>query len=81
MLLGLGDEDIETHVPWVQGRGRWCPEDGRVDVAALLASYLRGRDVRLGSALRRCVSTEDALALETDHGQLHARCLVNTADS
>ncbi len=47
MLVGLGDEDVAARFPLARGRGRWCPEDGVVDTAGLLQTYLRGRRLLL----------------------------------
>ena len=46
VLLGLGEEEVGRYFPLARGRGRWCPEDGTVDVSGLLQAYLRGQDVR-----------------------------------
>ena len=48
VLVGIGQDDVATRFPLASGRGLWCPRDGVIDVAALLSSYLRGLDVRLG---------------------------------
>ncbi len=79
LLLGLGDTEASDRVPIARGRGRWCPDDGVVDVAALLASYLKGRDVRLGCTLRGFERAPDGLLLHTDHGRFLAGTLVNAA--
>ena len=79
LLIGLGDEDVSRRVPRARGRGLWCPEDGIVDVAQLLDSYLRGIAVRFGCALERFERDGDALRLTTSDGPLYARTLVNAA--
>jgi len=50
-LIGLGEERAEERFPLATGCGRWCPEDGVLDVAGLLAAYLRDQDVRYGTAV------------------------------
>lgn len=77
LLIGLGSEDVSKHVPLAQGSALWCPDDGIVDVAALLGAYLRGVDIRYGCALERFERDAEWLRLETSDGPLGARVLVN----
>ncbi len=80
LLLGLGTEDVSRRVPLARGEALWCPDDGIVDVAALLACYLRGRDVRYRCRLLRVhAGKTEPLRLETSDGDLGARVLVNAA--
>jgi len=79
LLIGLGDEDVSRWVPPARGRAMWCPGDGISDVAALLATYLEGRDVRYGCRLLSYERDGDALRIETTQGALHTRVLVNAA--
>jgi len=79
LLIGLGDEDVSKRVPTACGRALWCPDDGVIDVAALLAAYLEGRDVRFACRLDSFEREGDALRLETTTGTLLARRLVNAA--
>ncbi len=79
LLIGLGDSDVSRWVPLARGRARWCPDDGVVDVAALLAAFLEGRDVRYGCRLLSYAEDGDALRLETTSGPLRTRVLVNAA--
>ncbi|MHC5010337.1 MAG: NAD(P)/FAD-dependent oxidoreductase [Planctomycetota bacterium] len=79
VLIGLGDEAVEAHFPLARGRGLWCPNDGVVDVAALLATYLEGRDVRYGTSLSGYSTDGDALRVETTREPFRARTLVNAA--
>ncbi|MHC4091927.1 MAG: FAD-dependent oxidoreductase, partial [Planctomycetota bacterium] len=46
VLVGLGNDRASDHFPPASGRGLWCPDDGIVDVAGLLSSYLRDQEVR-----------------------------------
>ncbi len=82
-------EDTTGVMPWLRDArieaGLWCPEDGVVDVAALLAGYLRG--ARAGGAELRTgcrvlgveTAAEGGLRLRTSAGPVHARTLVNAA--
>ena len=79
LLIGMGDDDVSRWVPMARGRALWCAGDGIVDVAALLARYLEGRDVRYGCRLERWTPDGDALQLETSWGGLRTRVLVNAA--
>lgn len=45
-IIGPGGVAAADYVPVATGRGRWCPEDGVIDVAGLLAGYLRDQEVR-----------------------------------
>lgn len=79
VLLGLGEDDVARRVPWARGRGLWCPDDGIVDVAQVLATYLEGQDVRYGAPLLGWRREADRLVLTTPAGELGARTLVNAA--
>jgi D-arginine dehydrogenase len=79
VLIGLGDRDVREFVPIARGRGLWCPEDGIVDVPALLAAYLAGRDVRYDSALLGFERDGDGVIVRTTRGDLRAKVLVNAA--
>jgi D-arginine dehydrogenase len=77
VLLGHGDEAAERHFPRAAGRGRWCPDDGIVDVAALLQAYLAGQDVRCGVRVRGWTRRGDGLSVDTTAGAITCRMLVN----
>jgi glycine/D-amino acid oxidase-like deaminating enzyme len=83
MLLGLGepgsDRDVSELVPPARGRGLWCPDDGIVDVPAMLAGYLAGRDVRWDTRLLSYQRDGDGLRLATSRGEVWTRRLVNAA--
>jgi glycine/D-amino acid oxidase-like deaminating enzyme len=78
-LVGRGDADVRSVVPLARGRGLLCPDDGVVDVPAVLATYLEGRDLRCGVTLTSWRREGDALRLSTTGGDLLARVLVNAA--
>jgi D-arginine dehydrogenase len=79
VLLGWGDRDVRDFVPRARGRGLWCPEDGIVDVPALLASYLEGREVRWNAAARGWRRDGADMVVETVQGEFRARVVVNAA--
>ncbi len=79
LLIGLGSDEVAARVPLARGHGLWCPDDGIVDVAALLDAYLRDTPVRYGCLLERFDREADHLRLETSDGSLGARTLINAA--
>lgn len=79
VLVGLGDEPAEKHFPRARGRGLWCPDDGVIDTAALLQSYLREQEVRCGVASVDWRATTGGIVVNTTAGTLETRWLVNAA--
>jgi D-arginine dehydrogenase len=79
VLLGLGDTDVSRLVPVARGRGLHCPDDGLVDVAGVLATYLEGQDVRWRTPLLGFRREADGLVVETATGTIRADVLVNAA--
>ena len=79
VLLGLGDTDVSRLVPLARGKGLHCPDDGLVDVAGVLATYLEGHDVRWGTPLKRFRRELGGLVLTTSAGEMRADVLVNAA--
>lgn len=79
LLLGAGSDPVATHVPLARGRGAWCPGDGVVDVAALLATYLRGVDLRTGTTVVSARQDGAGFELETTAGPIRADVVVNAA--
>ena len=79
MLLGRGDEDVSQHFQRACGRGRWCPNDGTVDVAALLQTYLAGRNVSYDTKVSGWAAKGDRICLQTSKGEIACRCVVNAA--
>lgn len=83
LLVGTGrpDEqvDVASFVPAARGTGVHTPTDGVVDVAALLAHYLRGQDVRFSTTVHGWRPIEGGLELDTDRGALRAGTVVNAA--
>ena len=79
MLLGRGDDDVSQHFQRACGRGRWCPNDGTVDVAALLQTYLAGRKVSYDTKVSGWATKGDRICLQTSKGEISCRCVVNAA--
>jgi D-arginine dehydrogenase len=79
LLLGLGDTRASEVLPGTRGTGRWCPDDGVVDVAALLATYLRGREVRTRTEVLSLARDGAGLSVRTSTGPLLADVVVNAA--
>jgi D-arginine dehydrogenase len=79
VLLGLGNDDVSRHFPPARGRGRWCPLDGTIDAAGLLAAYLRGLDVRLNTEVLGREPRGGRIAVHTDRGPFLCEILVNAA--
>ncbi len=77
VLLGLGDDDVAEHFPLAQGRGRWCPDDGTLDVAALLHAYLSGHDIRLDTEVLQWQRQGDVLHVRTNRETFTCSLLVN----
>lgn len=79
VLLGLGDDDVRPMFPRARGRGLWFPDDGIVDVAALLHSYLAGLDISFNTSVESWRRAADRILLRTSRGEISCRILVNAA--
>jgi glycine/D-amino acid oxidase-like deaminating enzyme len=79
VLLGLGDTEVSRLVPLARGRGLHCPEDGIVDVAQVLATYLEGQEVRWRSPVTGWRGDGDGIVVATPGGEIRADVLVNAA--
>ncbi len=79
MLLGHSGTDVRTYFPRARGTGRWCPNDGTVDVAGLLATYLADQRVAFNTKVRAWEQVDDAIHVTTDKGTLACNILVNAA--
>ena len=79
MVLGGGNDDVQKHFPRARGTGKWCPQDGTVDVAALLQSYLAGQDVRYNTVVEGWTDEPNFLRVRTNQGDLTCNLLVNAA--
>jgi len=79
MLLGDGDEDVAAHFPHARGSGLWCPQDGVVDVATLLRTYLAEVEVIYEAHLVARHRRNGFHELDTTAGPVTCRILVNAA--
>jgi glycine/D-amino acid oxidase-like deaminating enzyme len=79
ILIGQGDEDVAGRFPPARGHGLWSPDDGVVDVAALLRTYLAGQAVRYNTRVLGIDPSGDRLAVETTQGVIRAKVVVNAA--
>ena len=76
-------EEMREHEPNVSGiRGIWVPQTGIVDyktVAGVYAKILRDRGCELHTATRviGCVRSNGELTIQTVHGEVRCRALVN----
>lgn len=82
VLLGLGGADgvdVADLVPLARGHGLHCPDDGIVDVAQVLATYLEGQDVRWRTPVLGFHADGRRICVRTTAGELGADVLVNGA--
>jgi len=79
MVMGRGDDDVQEYFRRAQGSGLWCPQDGTVDVAGLLQSYLAGQDVRYKTSVEDWTNEGDHLQVSTNQGKITCKLLVNAA--
>lgn len=79
VLVGLGSEDVAERFPRARGRGLRVPDDGVIDAAGLLRTYLDGRDVRYGVKVLSFRPIGERLRVETDRGAILCNLLVNAA--
>lgn len=79
VLIGMGDDAVSDYFPLADGRGLWCPNDGVVDPASLLHTFLRGQQVLYGTQVLDWVSVDGGFVVRTDAGMIRARMLVNAA--
>lgn len=72
--------DASNHFPPAKGRGVWCADDGVIDVAGLLETYLRGQNVLCDTVVNGWTSSSvDGLRLLTSAGEIKTHVLVNAA--
>ena len=79
MIMGRGVVTVQQHFARACGTGKWCPEDGTVDVATLLQSYLAGRQVRYDTKVQGWTDGGDFLRVATSGGEIRCNLLVNAA--
>lgn len=79
MLIGRPGTDVRTHFPRARGTGRWCPNDGTVDIAGLLAAYLADQRVAFNTKVRTWERIDGVIHVTTDKGTITCNILVNAA--
>ena len=81
MIIGEGDcrDEAADHCPLAAGLGTWRPNDGVLDASGMLAKFLRGQDVRYGTAVEEWRPAPEGVVLSTSAGPMRARVLVNAA--
>lgn len=79
VLIGMGDEEAGRYFPQARGHGMWCPDDGVVEVAALLQTYLAGRSVLFNTEVMEIDASGERLRVHTSRGDVLTRVLVNAA--
>jgi glycine/D-amino acid oxidase-like deaminating enzyme len=79
ILIGLGDQSASAYFPLARGKGLWCPQDGVIDLAALLASFLEGQELRCNTEFLGWDAEQDRLRVRTSSGELSTRVVVNAA--
>ncbi len=55
------------------------PRDGVIEIAGLLQAYADGREIELGVTVQRSEPSERGVYIETSHGPIDARCVVDAA--
>lgn len=79
LLIGLGDEDVSSFVPWARGGARHFADDGLCDAEALLLRFLGGQTIRWEVVVSAIESEGDHLRVDTDRGSVRASVVVNAA--
>lgn len=79
LLVGRGTSPVSERVPPARGQALWCPNDGVVDVAALLQRYLEGAAVRYDCLVEGFTETAHGLRIRTSRGPIDCETLVNAA--
>jgi len=78
-LVGVGDEDVAAYFPRARGRGRLCSEDGTIDVAGLLRTYLTDQNVYFDTRVTTWRPSAYGVCVETTSGSISCRLVVNAA--
>jgi len=72
--------EASDYFPPATGRGLWCADDGVIDVAGLLETYLRGQHVLCDTIVSGWTSDSvNGLCLRTSAGEINTDVLVNAA--
>jgi D-arginine dehydrogenase len=81
MIIGEGDrrDEASARCPLADGLGTWRPDDGVLDPSGLLSAFLRGQDVRYGTAVEEWRPVPEGIVLRSTTGEMGARIVVNAA--
>lgn len=80
VLIGHGCDDASQYFPTAKGQGAFCPDDGVVDPAGLLHTYLRGQRVLCNTTVEGWHTNGDSrVTIRTNSGEISARIVVNAA--
>ncbi len=79
MLMGMGEDDVAPRFARTSGQGHWCGDDGVVDAAALLRTYLQGLTVEYGVTATTCTREGDRMRVCTSRGDITCELLINAA--
>ncbi len=78
-LVDFGDDPVERYFDRATGVGEWCPDDGIIDAAGLLQTYLSGVDVSYDTRVLSWESVDGKLSVRTTQGEITCRVIVNAA--
>ncbi len=79
VLIGWGADDAASRCALASGKGLWCPDDGVVDPAGLLQSYLRGQTVLCDTLVRGWTPAGRGATVHTSRGDIAAGLVINAA--
>jgi D-arginine dehydrogenase len=79
MIMGEGPTRASDHFSRTRGQGQWYPEDGIVDVHALLHTYLSGQEIRYNTTVCHWELTDHGVRVCTNHGDFTAKTVINAA--
>ncbi len=87
ILIGLGDDDVSSRFPLATGKGLWCPDDGVVDVAELLNTYLHDQEIRYNQRVlgwedhstSDAASNQKLLSARTADDTITTKTIINAA--
>lgn len=72
--------EVSSQFPQAVGRGTWCADDGVIDVAGLLETYLRGQNVLCDTTVTGWMfNSTSGLTILTRSGEINADIVVNAA--
>lgn len=79
MLMRMGDTEVAPLFARTQGTGRWCANDGIIDPAELLTTYLQGQAILYDTEVTGWQRVGNRVRIETHRGEILCRLVVNAA--